>query len=370
MTDSLQQSPLKAEHDHCGAKWTAFGAWNMPVYYQSIMEEHLAVRQRCGLFDISHMAQLWIEGADARAWLDDMFTAALMTLPEGRGRYGFFLNEQGGIIDDLIAYAVGENRFLLIVNASRRLEVIAWLRAHLRGAVTLHDASAAGAGLALQGPHATACLHNAFPSWTIPKRFGIHQMSHGNHRVWICRTGYTGEDGVEIFAESVAVIEIWRALLAQGASPCGLGARDSLRLEMGYPLYGQDLTSATTPLEAQLGSFVALDKPQFIGKSALERQSQDGLQRLLIGLKATEKTPPFRPHYAVLDAEGTAIGELSSGGLSPSLGCSIGMAYLPPTHAEIGQELHIRIRERDFSAVVIKKPFYNPPTSRQAKPTP
>lgn len=370
MTDSLRQSPLKAEHDICAAKWTAFGAWNMPVYYRSIIEEHQAVRQRCGLFDISHMAQVWIEGSAAQTWLDELFTAALMELPAGRGRYGFLLNEEGGVIDDLIAYCVTQERFLLIINASRREQAVAWLRAHLRGDVLLRDESDDWAGMALQGPLSADCLHAAFPAWKLPTRFGIKAVAHAGHEVWLCRTGYTGEDGVEIFAHPLAAIDIWRALLGHGASPCGLGARDSLRLEMGYPLYGQDLTSQTSPLEAGLGAFVALSKPHFIGQAALRHQLAARLHRALVGLRATEKSPPFRPHHAVFSLTGALIGELSSGGLAPSLGYSIGMAYLPQEHANIGQELRVQIRDREFSAVVTKKPFYNPTAVRQVTTTP
>jgi aminomethyltransferase len=350
---AAKQSPLHEAHLQAGGKLVEFAGWNMPVQYQGIVPEHTAVRTNVGMFDISHMGQVRVKGPVS--WLDSLLTNALSKLQAGTGQYTLLLNERGGVIDDLLVYQSGANEWFLVVNASKRDEDVAWLKAHLSSDVELSDESDATAGLAVQGPQAAA----RFVQWTgleLPKRNGIAQVVlPGGIAATICRTGYTGEDGYELFCAAESGVEVWQALLAQGITPCGLGARDSLRLEMGFPLNGNDLSRNRTPLEAGLGFFVDLSK-DFVGAEVLRQQKAAGGLAKLMGLKMVGTAPPPRAHFPVLH-QGQVIGETSSGGFGPTVGCGIAMAYLPPEAAAPGTELEIDIRGRRFPATVEKRPF-------------
>jgi aminomethyltransferase len=267
------------------------------------------------------------------------------------------LNEQGGVIDDLIIYLVAPGEYLLVVNASKIDEDFAWLRAHLPDGVACINRSEDFAGIAVQGPLAPEVFAKIFPGTALPAHNRIATAQFGGGDVFIARTGYTGEDGFELFCDAAGAAELWNAVLAADAKPCGLGARDTLRLEMCYPLNGSDLSPAHTPVEAGLGFFVALDKGAFTGRDVLLRQKADGLSRRLAAFRMTDKGPPPRAHYAIWHGDGQ-IGEASSASLSPSLGCGIGMAYLPAQFAKAGTEIQIDIRGRRFAAVVEKKPLY------------
>jgi len=355
VTPEIKHSPLEAAHVALGAKLVSFAGWNMPVQYTSIIDEHTAVRSACGIFDISHMGQFIVSGPTAAVWLNGMLTNDIVKLAVGEGQYTLMLNENGGVIDDLIAYRAGETEFFLVVNASMIEEDYFWLAARQDADVVLRNESDLWAGMAIQGPTAVEVFAKAFPGETLPPRNGIMATAAG---AVICRTGYTGEDGFEFFCPAAEGIAIWEKFLAAGAKACGLGARDSLRLEMCYPLNGNDLSPERTPIEAGLGVFCDLAKGDFVGREILARQKAEGPVVKLTAIRYLEKGAPPRAHYPVVAADGTVLGELASGVLSPSLMTGIGMAYLPSEFSKIGTPLQIEVRGRLFPAEVVKKPFY------------
>ena len=351
----LKSSPLESAHVSLGARLVPFAGWNMPVQYTSIIDEHHAVRESVGIFDISHMGQFIVSGSSAESWLNGMLTNDLSQLEVGQGQYTLMLNPKGGVIDDLIAYRDGDDRYFLVVNASMIDEDLAWLRQHLADGVELTNESDNWAGMAIQGPDATATFEKAFPGESLPPRNGIAHIASG---AIVCRTGYTGEDGFEFFCPADTGVDSWQKFIDAGAKPCGLGARDTLRLEVGYPLNGNDLSPERTPIEARLGFFCKLDQDDFIGHDTLLRQKNEGTDLVLTAIQYSDKGPPPRAHYPVLSEDGAVIGELSSGALSPSLKTGIGMAYLPVEFSKPGTALQIDVRGRQFQAQVVKKPFY------------
>ncbi|MFU8893111.1 MAG: glycine cleavage system aminomethyltransferase GcvT [Luteolibacter sp.] len=355
VTNELKSSPLEAVHIALGARLVPFAGWNMPVQYASIIQEHTAVRKSVGIFDISHMGQFIVEGSGAAAWLNRMLTNNVAKLRPGQGQYTLMLNEHGGVIDDLILYRTGEDAYFLVVNAAKIDEDLAWLTSHLPQDATLRDDSPAWAGMAVQGPDAPAAFAATYPGETLPPRNGIVNMANG---CIVCRTGYTGEDGFEFFAPAAEAAGHWGKLTSAGAAPCGLGARDTLRLEMCYPLNGSDLTPERTPVEAGLGFFCDIEKGPFIGSEIIARQKTEGPEVRLAAIQYTGKGAPPRAHYPVLDQDGNELGELTSGALSPSLGTGIAMAYLPASLAKPGTPLLVDVRSRQFPAKVVKKPFY------------
>jgi aminomethyltransferase len=357
-----KRTPLYDEHVRRGAKIVPFAGWLMPVQYTSIVEEHQAVRNNVGIFDISHMGQLIVEGSDAREWLNSMLTNNIDKLEVGTGHYTFLLNERGGIIDDLIAYRIDDEKFLLVVNASRTDEDFAWLDQHRPKDVDLNNRSADFGGVAIQGPRVTELFHALFgDDVDLPPRNHIIDLRLDGTTVSVARTGYTGEDGVEVFFRANDAVTFWNAALergnAFGIKPCGLGARDTLRLEMCYPLNGSDLSPERNPIEAGLGFFVDLAKSKFIGRDALLQTKGSGPREKLVSFRMKEKGPPPRPHYAVFQ-NGERIGEVTSGTLSPSLNWGVGMAYVSASHAKIGTQIDIEIRKNKFPATIQKKPLY------------
>jgi len=361
--DSPRRTALYDLQKDAGARFISFGGWEMPVQFTSIMDEHQTVRTACGVFDISHMGEVFVSGPSAFDWLQRLLANDLAKCPVDGGQYTFLLNERGGVIDDLIVYRLAEDNFLLLVNAAKIAEDVAWLRQHAVDGVTIEDRSDTMGGLAVQGPDAPR-VFRAVLEGEMPARNTVRAMQKCRGVVLAAGTGYTGETGFELFFPSSLASDLWHALRQAGAKPCGLGARDTLRLEMCYPLNGSDLSPDRTPLEAGLGMFVALEKPEFIGREALLAQVQAGLPARLTALRMTEKSPPPRAHYPVL-LEGEVVGETTSGALSPSLGAGIALAYLPPDRARVGQAVQVAIRDRTFAAVVEKKPFYRP-SSRPA----
>ncbi len=362
---TAKTTPLYEQHQQAGAKIIPFGGWLMPVQYSSITDEHQAVRNNVGVFDISHMGQLTVSGATSAAWLNRMLTNNVENLEPGAGQYTFLLNERGGIIDDLIVYRTGLEEFLLVVNASRTEEDFAWLRKHLASGIRLENRSAEFAGLAIQGPNVTELFNLLFRrAVELPPRNQIATFEFLGVNLAVARTGYTGEDGVEIFFPAEDAPTIWNELLAKGQPlgirPCGLGARDTLRLEMCYPLNGNDLTPEHNPIEAGLGFFVDLGKPEFVGREVLTRLKESGTPRKLVPFKMKAKGPPPRPHYSVW-RDGEKISEVTSGTLSPSLNQGIGMAYVAAADATLGRELEIEIRGQKFPASIEKKPLYKKP---------
>ncbi len=355
-------TPLYEEHRRAGAKIIPFGGWLMPVQYTSISDEHQAVRKNVGVFDISHMGQLIASGARAGEWLNRMLTNNIDKLEVSSGQYTFLLNQNGGIIDDLIVYRTKPEQFLLVVNASRTTEDYAWLEAHILPEVTLQNRSDHYAGLAIQGPRVAELFRAIFgDDFELPARNTIAEAELGIMQMAIARTGYTGEDGVEVFFESKYAPTFWTTVLEKGkplgVRPCGLGARDTLRLEMCYPLNGNDLTPEHNPLEAGLGFFVDLSKPNFTGREVLAQAKEQGLKQKLVPFRMVGKSPPPRPHYGVFRGD-ERLGEVNSGTLSPSMNQGIGMAYVPVEHSKIGTELQIEIRGQKFPAVIEKKPLY------------
>jgi len=382
MTEAAsRKTPLYDEHVRLGAKMVSFAGWVMPVQYTSIVQEHQAVRNNVGIFDISHMGQFIVDGAGAREWLNVMLTNNIDKLDVGMGQYTFLLNERGGIIDDLIVYRIGDQKFLLVVNAARADEDFVWLQDHLptveAGAsaareVRLTNRSADFGGMAIQGPRIKELFHAVFgKDAQLPPRNMIADLPFdgarlrqgygGQANVSVARTGYTGEDGVEVFFPATDAVRFWNAVLEKGKpfgiKPCGLGARDTLRLEMCYPLNGSDLSPDRNPIEAGLGFFVDLTKPNFIGRDTLLKTKEIGPREKLVPFRMKEKGPPPRPHYTVLQ-NGQRIGEVTSGTLSPSLNWGVGMAYVSAAHAKIGAEIDIEIRGQKFPAIIEKKPLY------------
>lgn len=329
----------------------------MPVQYTAILDEHSAVRTKAGVFDISHMGQFLVSGEGSLEWLNGMLANNVAKLGHGEGQYTFLLNENGGVIDDLIIYRTGDQDFFLVVNASMIEEDFAWFAKHQPDSVELRNESDLWAGMAVQGPESSAVFAAVCPGETLPPRNGISKTSGG---AIVCRTGYTGEDGFEFFSPAAEGGEWLKKFVANGAQPCGLGCRDSLRLEMCYPLNGNDLSPERTPIEAGLGFFVDLEKGDFIGREVLAKQKAEGPAVKLVALKYTDKGAPPRAHYAVSSPEGEILGELASGVHSPSLGTGIGLAYLPAAWTKLGTEVRIDVRGRLFPAKVVKKPFYKP----------
>jgi len=364
---TLKHSPLEAAHVACGARMVEFGGWFMPVQYSGIMDEHRAVRSASGMFDISHMGEVTVSGPGALAWLESLLTNRVGKLAVTRGQYTLMLNEKGGVIDDLIIYRSGETEYFLVINAACREIDLEWMRSHLPkdGSVLLTDLGNDYAAIALQGPDSEKILRQLFPECDVPKRNGIAPLVKGGEGLpsLVARTGYTGEDGFELFVPIAEGEPLWNKLVSAGVQPCGLGARDTLRLEMGYPLNGSDLSNERTPLEAGLGKFVSLDDPEkgaFSGREALEAQRSTGLLSLLTPLKLSVQGPPLRSHYAVL-SDGKTVGETCSGALSPSLGEGIAMAYLPLALSVPGTQLEIEVRGRRYAATVSALPFYKKP---------
>lgn len=353
MPDDLKHTPLEPAHVALNAKLVPFAGWLMPVQYTSIISEHTAVREKAGIFDISHMGQFIAAGPGAEAWLNRMLTNNVAKLAIGQGQYSLMLNEAGGVIDDLILYRTAETEYFIVVNASMIDEDFAWMMKHKPDDCTLVNESDAWAGMAVQGPDAAA-IYESLTKQKLPPRNGITKLECGSV---VCRTGYTGEDGFELFAPVEMGVKVWNEFVKSGATPCGLGARDTLRLEMCYPLNGNDLSPQRTPIEAGLGFFCDLEK-DFTGANVLRKQKTEGSALKLAAIRYTDKGAPPRAHYPVVSECGETIGELASGALSPSLMTGIGMAYLPADLAKPGTTVQIDVRGRLFPATVVKKPFY------------
>jgi aminomethyltransferase len=338
-----------------------FAGWSMPVQYSGIIEEHQAVRHHVGVFDISHMGEIFVRGPEAETWLNSILTNDVCKLGLGEGQYTLMLNEKGGVLDDLILYRLDRAQFLLVVNASRIAADFAWMESQRQGAqVELEEASNKWGALAVQGPEAPRIYAELF-GHSLPGRNRLETYRlPGGEMSYLGITGYTGEAGFEFFLPAALTREWFDRLLDLGVKPCGLGARDTLRLEMGYPLCGSDLLPNRTPIEAGLSFFISMQKGPFTGKTALEKVLQRKYDHL-VGIMLDGKAPPLRPHYPLF-FENFRLGETTSGALSPSLGTSIGMAYLPPSFCRLGGHLEVEIRGKKFPARVVKKPFYKKST--------
>ena len=375
----LQRTSLFETHQKLGGRLIEFGGWEMPVQYTSIMDEHLAVRQAAGIFDISHMGELEVTGAASAAFLNHTLTNDVRKLRVGEGQYTLMCNEAGGVIDDLYLYRLEPEKYLLIVNASRTGPDVEWLqkewsRFPQKNKAVLRNVSDFFGAIAVQGPRVLDFIDHAIPgpaengtpvgSVTELKKNQIAGFRWGAETIYVARTGYTGEQGFEIVASNKSIVTLWDRVFEEGRKhglkPAGLGARDTLRTEMGYPLYGHELDEQTSPLEAGLGFFVALDKDDFNGKAALAEQKAKGLKKKLAAFRMTEKAAPPRPHYPLWSTGPGAekIGETVSGTQSPSLGVGIGLAYVSPAFSQTGSALEVEIRGRRCPAIVVSRPFY------------
>ena len=349
---ALRRTPLFDRHVEAGARIVPFAGWEMPVQYQGIIPEHLAVRTAAGVFDVSHMGQLELRGAGALAFAQRMLSNDLDRIGAGHAQYTLLLDERGCPIDDLIAYRFADDHLLLVVNASRVDDDRDWLERHLGGDVALDDRSSQTAMLALQGPTALGLIE-------LPQlvSFGFAEAQVCGVPALVARTGYTGEPGVELMCAMERVGELWDAIIAAGAVPCGLGARDTLRLEVCYPLYGNDLSLERTALESGLGWVCALEAKDFIGADALREQKQTGVPEKLVAFTMSERGIP-RQGMPILPK-----GVVTSGTMSPSLNVGIGMGYVPFAAGEPGTPIEIDVRGRSLAAAISRKPLYVKETS-------
>ena len=370
----LKRTALFSAHQKLGAKLIDFGGWEMPVQYTSITDEHLAVRNAAGIFDISHMGEVTVSGAGAETFLNSVLTNDIRKLASGEGQYTLMCNERGTVIDDLYAYKLSAGVYFLIINASRIEPDVAWLQAQaakFSGELSLTDASHNYAAIAVQGPRVQEFINTVIPGASSSamrvnavndlKKNQIGGFKFENHSVLVSRTGYTGEDGFEIVGSDESIQHLWDKIISVGAlfglKPAGLGARDTLRTEVCYPLYGHELDEETTPIEAGVGFFVSLDKSEFNGRAVLAEQKANGTKKKLVAFKMTDKSAPPRPHYKIFSGE-KEVGEVVSGTQSPSLNLGIGMGYVPPEFAKPDTKIEIEIRGKRFAAIVVKKPIY------------
>jgi aminomethyltransferase len=360
---AARESPLAARHAALGARLIEFGGWLMPVQYGSIIEEHRAVRERAGLFDLSHMGELFVEGPEAGAALARALVSDPPALSVGRAQYSMICAPDGGILDDLIVYRVGAERFLVVANAGNATLVSDTLAERLEGSkAILDDRSLATALCAVQGPLAVDIVGPLTDVDLAKLRYyAIAEGTVAGIPALVARTGYTGEDGFEVFVDTARAEELWDALQAAGGPlgmvPVGLGARDTLRLEAGMPLYGNDLDTSTNPYEAGLGSVVKLDKPEdFVGRAALRKIAEEGPARLRAGLIVRGRGIA-RHGYPVVAGE-RRTGVVTSGTQSPTLGVPIAMAYVAPGDARPGTMLAVEVRDQAIPAEVVSLPFY------------
>ncbi len=358
VADTLARTTLYEEHVALGARMVPFAGFEMPVQYRGILEEHTAVRSNVGIFDVSHMAEFRVFGFGAFDFLQRTLTNDLSSIAElGHAQYTLMLNEQGGILDDLIIYHSGDLEYLIIANASNRFSDFQWLASLAPDDVELVDESDRTALIAVQGPGALAVVAELTAAgWDVPARFELAEATlDGAVACLIAHTGYTGEDGVEILCSARDAPIVWRLLLSfPHVTPAGLGARDTLRLEMGYHLYGSDMDSTIDPISARLGWVVKADKGPFVGSSAIAELRRTGPAHTLSYLRVEGAIP--RPGYAVLH-EGVEVGKVASGSFSPTLECGIATAYLPTALAGIGTEVEIVVRKKTAPAFVVKAPF-------------
>lgn len=351
----LKLTPLFEEHRKLGAKIEAFAGWSMPIQYHSIISEHNWTRSSCSLFDTCHMGEFIIHGEPKKSNLDMVLTADLENMDINSCRYCFMLNENGGIIDDLLIYKIEKDKWMLVVNAATSKKDEAHLRKHLH--TKLENSSEDTAKLDLQGPFSRDVLRDLVgPDIDRLKYYHFDYFFILGEKVLISRTGYTGELGYELYVGSERVGELWELILSdKRVGPAGLGARDTLRLEMGYPLYGQDMDEKTTPIEAGLVRFVYLEK-EFIGRSVLLKQKEEGVKKRFICFIANSRRSPRHNYKIYIDKN--EIGFVTSGTFSPSLSCGIGMGYIDPDYYKIGSEIAIREGRIEIGAIITNRPFY------------
>jgi aminomethyltransferase len=355
--EDLKATPLRAQHEQLKALMAPFGGWLMPIQYEGIIAEHRWCREKAALFDICHMGEFIFKGDLVKEGLEDVFTFSVKGIPVGRSRYGFLLNEKGGVIDDLIVFRLAENEVMIVVNAATTENDLSVIRSRLKESADLTDISAQTAKVDLQGPLSREVLVSLFgPQIGEIPFFKFIRMELLGVQAIVSRTGYTGELGYEIFIPSEKVIELWELLLKDPrVKPAGLGARDLLRLEVGYSLYGNDLDENTTPIAAGLSQFVNLDK-EFVGKEALLEEQRRGAEKVKVAFRANSRRAP-RHDYGIFLQE-SEIGTVTSGAFSPMLGCGIGLGYVKPDASAPGTRVTIRQDRVAMEAEVVDLPFY------------
>ncbi len=359
----MKTTCLHPRHTAQGALMSPFGGFDMPISYRGIEEEHRAVRGDVGVFDVSHMGEVRIHGERALDFVNRIFSGSLTELEPGKVIYGMMLNPQGGVVDDLLVYKRSDRDFFLVINASNIDKDVAWIMecaAAFGDGVTIDHQSDEWSELAIQGPNAEKTMKEVLGIDCSDLTFyTFKEFDRDGHHLLVSRTGYTGEDGFELYAPAEVIIAAWDALMKAGVEPCGLGCRDTLRFEAGLPLYGDELTDTITPLEAGLGMFAKVDKPDFIGRDALVAQKEQGLRRKIVGLEIDGRAIA-RHGYPVLDEEGNQIGEITTGYHSITLDKNIAMAIIDARFAALGTRLQVQVRRKTFPATVIKKRFYTP----------
>jgi len=360
----LKRTPLYPLYKELGAKTIDFGGWDLPVQFSSIKEEHEAVRTKAGIFDVSHMGEVSVKGKDSLLFLQKMMTNDVSKLKAGSAQYTAMCYEDGGVVDDLLIYKLAEEDFFLVVNAANTEKDVKWLSDNVEGDVEIHDVSNEYALIAIQGPNAESILQKLVKGTDLKeiKLFKFKEnIDYNGSNVLISRTGYTGEDGFEIYCNASDAVTIWNDLLSvgeqEGLLPCGLGARDTLRFEANLALYGQELSEHITPLEAGISFAVKLNKEEnFIGKEALKKQKDEGIPRSIVGIEMIDRGIPRHGYKVFVGDE--EIGLITSGTQSPTLKKNIGLALIKSDYKELGNELTVEIRGKRLKAVVVSTPFY------------
>ncbi len=358
----MKDTALSEIHAALGAKMVPFAGYNMPVSYQGINIEHQTVREKVGVFDVSHMGEFFVTGPNALSLIQRVCSNDASKLEDGQAQYSCFPNEDGGVVDDLIVYRIAAEKWLLVVNASNIDKDWAWINSHNTMEASLENSSDHYSLLAIQGPKAIQAMQSLTQENLSAIKFYTFKMNTfaGVENVIISATGYTGSGGFEIYCKNTQVAKIWTKVLEAGADwgiqPIGLAARDTLRLEMGYCLYGNDIDDTTSPLEAGLGWITKFNK-DFINSESLKKQKEIGVSKTLVGFELSQRGIP-RQGYAIVDAQGNSIGRVTSGTMSPSMGKGIGLGYVPVALKEVGSQIHIQIRNKIVPAMVVKLPFY------------
>ncbi|MCH5236799.1 MAG: glycine cleavage system aminomethyltransferase GcvT [Muribaculaceae bacterium] len=358
MEENCAKTCLHDRHVKLGALMSPFAGFDMPIQYKSITDEHNAVRQKVGVFDVSHMGEVRVTGPDAYKFVSHIFVNDVTGAPDGQIFYGMMCYENGGTVDDLLVYKVNEEEYFLVINASNIDKDVEWIRKNAEGFnVKIEDQSPYYGEVAIQGPEAEETIEKVLS-------LNVKDIPFYNFKVFpidgeeviVSRTGYTGEDGFEIYGSHSYIQKVWDKLMEAGVQPCGLGCRDTLRFEVGLPLYGDELSEDITPIEASLSMFVKLEKPEFIGKEALSKQKAEGVKRRIVGLELEDKAIP-RHGYDV-EVDGKKVGEITTGYRSISTGKSVAMAMIDKPYDKLGTKVEVRIRKKTFPAVVVKKRFY------------
>jgi aminomethyltransferase len=358
----LKRTPLFPVYAEHGARVIDFGGWELPVQFAGIQKEHDAVRQQAGLFDVSHMGEVRVSGPDSLSFLQNLTTNDVSKLEAGQCQYSLMCFPNGGVVDDLLVYKLADESYMLVINASNIDKDVEWMRQHLTGNVELTNVSDEIAMLALQGPHAEQILAKLTdaPIHALKTFRFLQDVNVSGIQALVSRTGYTGEDGFELYIDKDDAIKLWRLLLSAGQNldlvPAGLGARDTLRFEARLPLYGQELSKDITPLEADLSFFVKLNKGDFIGREVIAGQKANGTPRKLVGIEMVERGIP-RPHYSIF-ADDKQIGEVTTGTQSPTYKTNVGLALIDSAYSALGTEVSVEIRGASVKAKVVVTPFY------------